>query len=98
MGLKSGGLVGQMGSQVKWVGMSGGYVVQAGQESRLGRQLVWFGQNSEAEFKTINQSLNDKGGHRAARAAKKHQKYCSDNHRTAEGDQEAFEERSTGGK
>ena len=28
--------------------------------------MVWFGRNSEAEFKT----MNDKGGHRAARAAK----------------------------
>ena len=28
--------------------------------------LVWFGQNSEAEFKT----MNDKGGYRAATAAK----------------------------
>ena len=33
--------------------------------------LVWFIRNSEAEFKTINESMNDKGGHRAARAAKK---------------------------
>ena len=33
--------------------------------------LVWFGQNSEAEFKTMNQLINDKGGYRAARAAKK---------------------------
>ena len=33
--------------------------------------LVWFGQNSEAEFKTMNQSINHKGGYRAARAAKK---------------------------
>ena len=33
--------------------MSGGYLVQVGQENSLGRYLVWFGQNSEAEFKTI---------------------------------------------
>ena len=37
--------------------------------------LVWFGQNSEAEFKTMNQSINHKGGYRAARAAKNHF-YC----------------------
>ena len=37
--------------------------------------MVWFGRNCEAEFKTINQSINEsmnqKGGYRAARAAKK---------------------------
>ena len=32
--------------------------------------MVWFGLDG-SEFKTINQSMNDKGGHRAARAAKK---------------------------
>ena len=32
--------------------------------------MVWFGRNSEAEFKTMNQLMNYKGGYRAARAAK----------------------------
>ena len=36
--------------------------------------LVWFGQNSEAEFKIINQVINLKGGYRAARAAKKYKR------------------------
>ena len=33
--------------------------------------LVWFGQNSEAEFNTVTESVSDQGGYRAARAAKK---------------------------
>ena len=37
--------------------------------------LVWFGQNSEAEFNTVSESVSesvsDQGGYRAARAAKK---------------------------
>ena len=31
--------------------------------------MVWLGRDG-SEFKTINESMNDKGGHRAARAAK----------------------------
>ena len=35
--------VGEIVGQVRCVGMSGGKVAQVGQESRLGRKLVWFG-------------------------------------------------------
>ena len=34
-------------------------------------EFVWFGHNSEAEFTTMNESINDQGGYRVARAAKK---------------------------
>ena len=42
--------------------------------------LVWFGQNSEAEFNTVtesvSESVSDQGGYRAARAAKKYKQIC----------------------
>ena len=57
----------QVGGQDRWVGGSGGWVCQVARQfkwvtkvSLLGSWLglVWFGQKSKAEFKTINQSMN----------------------------------------
>ena len=65
------------------MGRLGGWVCQVARQFRWVRKvgcvgswynLVWFGQNSEAEFKIINQVINLKGGYRAARAAKKYKR------------------------
>ena len=64
-----------MGRTDGWVGQVGGYVRVLGSLGMSGKQvgqvgLVWFGLDG-SEFKTIRQSINDKGGHRAARVTKK---------------------------
>ena len=51
-----------MGRYLRCVRKVGRLVVQVG--------LVWFGQTSEAEFRTVSESVSDKGRYRAARAAK----------------------------
>ena len=69
--------VNQVGGQDRWVGRSGGWVCQVAKQFWWVRKVGWVGRPGRFglegyKFKTINESMNHKGGHRAARAAKKY--------------------------